>query len=120
MAFSQAAAVVRQFTPAVKKSVAQRLVDGDRSSWRVQVQWPGGRKRWFWRIVDTKCDAERALFAVGVSLEPRARLVGGHVHVRWLDGFAHQDADDLGELQVEKARCRFVVGEVSARTLIIA
>jgi hypothetical protein len=55
-----------------------------------------------------------------VFLEPRSRLVGGHVHVRWLDGFADERTYDFGELQMEKSRRRLVVGDISTRALIIA
>lgn len=98
MAFGQSPAVVRQLAPTVKKPIAQGLVDGDCSPWSVQVQWPWGSDRRFRRIVHTERYAERALIAVGVFLEPSSRLVGGHVHIRRLDGLAHQHAYNPGEL----------------------
>jgi len=103
-----------QFTATVEKAIAQCLVDSDRASRSIKMQWPRRGRRGFRRIVEAKRNAELALLSDRVFLQTRSSLIGSHVHIRWLDGFADKLAYGLCQLKVEKARCRFVVGDVAS------
>src|SRR5579863_2733690 len=110
---------MRQAGSAIGKAVAQRLVHGNRAGGSIEPNWPRSRQRRLRREVETECDAEITLFAIGMLLQHRPRQIGSEINIGGRERFTRDSAERCGDLTMKKSGHRLVVSDVAAVTLAV-